>query len=128
MTDNFDAEGNNLPIKLDSTSNGEFCPIELQKPQKLANTLAHESASSNAKRTNQQRRKFLLSSCGVASTLLAFNSAFAKFGMAGGQYQLSKDSATDKDLADHEILGDEFIFDVQGHFVNPNGDWLKKLP
>ncbi len=117
-----------LPIKLDSTSNGEFAPIQLGQPQQLANFTAEQSASTNAKYTNQSRRKFLQSSCGVASTLLAFNSAFAQFGMTGGYYQLSTESGKDSEVALAEVNGHEFIFDVQGHFVNPNGDWLKKLP
>lgn len=117
-----------LPIKLDSTSNGEFSPLPLDKPQILANQLAYETTNSDAKITNNPRRTFLKSSCGVASTLLAFNSAFAKFGMSGGFYQVSSQAGKDSELAHHEINGNEFIFDVQGHFVNPNGDWLKKLP
>ncbi len=119
---------NKLPIKLDSTSNGEFSPIPLEQPQQLANLTAQQSTATDAKKTNKDRRKFLQSSCGVASTLLAFNSAFAKFGMTGGYYQLSADAGKDSQLAKAEVNGNEFIFDVQGHFVNPNGDWLKKLP
>ncbi|MCX7554893.1 amidohydrolase family protein [Marinicella sp. S1101] len=117
-----------LPIKLDSTSNGEFIPVPLAPPQCLANDLAKESTAADAKATNSNRRQFLKSSCGVASTLLAFNSAFAKFGMTGGFYQLSADASKDPQLAKYQVDGNEFIFDVQGHFVNPNGDWLKKLP
>jgi len=30
--------------------------------------------------------------------------------------------------AAEQVDGDEFIFDVQGHYVNPNGDWLSQLP
>ncbi len=123
-----DEENLNLPIKLDSTSNGEFEPVPLQPPQQLANHEANENAERMAKKTNLSRRGFLKSSCGAASTLLAFNSAFAKFGMTGGFYQLSDDAAAEASLADSEMSGNEFIFDVQGHFVNPNGDWLKKLP
>ena len=117
-----------LPIKLDSTSNGEYCPIPLQKPQQHANQLAHEAIADWSQKTNQKRRQFIQSSCGVAATLLAFNQAFARSGLGGGFYQLSADSAGDSALAESEVAGNEFIFDVQGHFVNPNGDWLKKLP
>lgn len=64
----------------------------------------------------------------MASTLLAFNSAFARMGLNGGHYQLSANSAMEAELAEHELGKAEFIFDIQGHFVNPKGDWLKKLP
>ncbi len=117
-----------LPIKLDSTSNGEFSPVALEAPQNHANHLAHETATSHAKKLNQDRRTFLKSSCGAAATLLAFNQAFARHGMTGGFYQLSAASGLEAAAADKEVAGQEFIFDVQGHFVNPNGDWLKKLP
>ncbi|MGJ8663844.1 MAG: amidohydrolase family protein [Marinicella sp.] len=128
MTDTNSAKEKRLPIKLDTTSNGEFSPIKLNKPQLFANHYAHKQVDKIAKRLNQSRRTFIKSSCGVASTLLAFNHAFAQHGLTGGYYQLSSDSATENDLANHEVAGNEFIFDIQGHFVNPNGDWLKKLP
>ncbi len=128
MAQPTDTNNHNLPIKLDSTSNGEFSPIQLEQPQQDANTMAHDQATIHAKKHNQTRRSFLKSSCGAASTLLAFNTAFANHGLTGGYYALSADSAKDSDLAKHEVIGQEFIFDVQGHFVNPNGDWLKKLP
>src|SRR5690606_29856093 len=31
-------------------------------------------------------------------------------------------------LAADQLEGREFIFDVQGHFVNPDGAWLKEIP
>lgn len=123
-----DHDNQNLPIKLDSTSNGEFAPIPLAPPQNEANSLAHELATTLAKKLNQPRRTFLKSSCGAAATLLAFNTAFARHGLNGGYYALSADAATEGELAKAEMGGGEFIFDVQGHFVNPHGDWLKKLP
>ena len=128
MATNTDQDNHNLPIKLDSTSNGEFAPIPLARPQIEANFVAHEQASTLAKKLNQPRRTFLKSSCGAAATLLAFNAAFARNGLTGGYYALSADAATEGELAATEVEGQEFIFDVQGHFVNPNGDWLKKLP
>ncbi len=128
MSKEIDAAGQALPIKLDSTSNGEFSPVMLDEPQNFANHKAHEAANSAAKKLNQKRRTFLKSSCGAAATLLAFNHAFARYGMTGGYYQLSADAAVDTAVADKEIASKEFIFDVQGHFVNPHGDWLKKLP
>lgn len=128
MKNEHDKDGVNLPIKMDSTSNGEFVPIQLEAPQNLANQLARQKITSEAKKLNQNRRHFLKSTCGAAATLLAFNSAFAQHGLTGGFYQLSADSAKEPDLADLDITGQEFIFDIQGHFVNPRGDWLKKLP
>jgi len=75
MTCIHDPDGTRLPIKLDSTSNGEYEPIPLDLGAELANRMAHEAAGENAKRTGRTRRDFLVSSCGVASTLLEFNAA-----------------------------------------------------
>ncbi len=124
----IDPEGTRLPIKLDSTSNGEFTPIALPPTAISANRHAHDMASANASRRGQERREFLISSCGVASTLLAFNTAFAAAGKRGGQFDIHAEAALDPQLAAAAVEGDEFIFDVQGHFVDPNGAWVKKLP
>ena len=78
-----DPEGLRLPIKLDSASNGEFVPQALQKHHHVANRLAHELATRHAKRTGVGRRQFLVSAAGSATTLLAFNTAYAKVGKTG---------------------------------------------
>jgi len=122
MTAPQDPEGRRLPIKLDSTSNGEFVPVPLSAANRAANRLAHSSATGNAKRLGLSRRKFLISSCGAASTLLAFNQAH---GTSGGFYDIEKDSALDLQLARVQTgaTKDELIFDVQGHFIDtPKGN------
>lgn len=127
MAHSTDPDGIRLPIKLDSTSNGEFEPIPLEKIHHHARRLALEMATRNAKRLGQSRRQFLVSACGAASTLLAFNTAYAAAGRSGGAYALSADSALDRDAAEAALGGGEFIFDVQGHFVNPTGAWTRSL-
>src|SRR6266850_2325485 len=73
-----DPEGKRLPIKLDSTSNGEFVAVPLSPANRAANRLAHEFASAFSRKLSFGRRK--------------------------------------RD-------GDEFIFDVQGHFIDtPKGN------
>jgi predicted TIM-barrel fold metal-dependent hydrolase len=117
-----DPEGKRLPIKLDSTSNGEFVPVPLSAANRAANRLAHQAASENARKLNTSRRNFLVSACGAASTLLAFNQAH---GTSGGFYDLEKESALDLELARVQTgpAKDELIFDVQGHFIDtPKGN------
>jgi uncharacterized protein len=117
----IDPEGTRLPIKLDSTSNGEYLPVPLAPANVAANRLAHEFASLNAKKLGISRRSFLISSCGAASTLLAFNHAH---GMAGGFYDLHPEAALDEQLARAQTgaAKNELIFDVQGHFIDtPRG-------
>jgi len=128
MTDNHDPAGRRLPIKLDSTSNGEFIPIPLDDSLHRANRMASDWADGFAKRLGLGRREFLVSSCGAASTLLAFNAAQAAAGRDGGFFEVSKDAALELQLAQAELGKKEFIFDVQGHFVNPTGAWLKTVP
>jgi len=125
MKHRIDPEGKRLPIKLDSTSNGEFAPVPLAPANLAANRLAHECASSFSKKINLTRRRFLVSSCGAASTLLAFNAANAAAGRTGGVFDISKEATLDEPLARLQLgpAKDEFIFDVQGHFIDtPKGN------
>ncbi|MGH8668676.1 MAG: hypothetical protein ACREUH_05530, partial [Burkholderiales bacterium] len=120
-----DPEGKRLPIKLDSTSNGEFVPVPLSPANVAANRLAHAYASAFSKKSGLSRRQFLVSSCGAASTLLAFNTANAAAGKTGGFFDLPPDAALDLQLARAQIGApkDEFILDVQGHFIDtPKGN------
>jgi predicted TIM-barrel fold metal-dependent hydrolase len=124
-----DPEGQRLPIKLDTTSNGEFLPVALSPANRAANRLAHEAATQNAKRLGLSRRDFLISACGAASTLLAFNAANAVVGKRGGFFDLEPEAALEPQVAQARLGDkDEFIFDVQGHFVDPTGAWVKSAP
>jgi len=123
-----DPDGTRLPIKLDTTTNGEFEPIPLDAVHLRARHLAFEGATTNAKRLALSRRAFLVSACGAATTLLAMNAAYAAANRRGGHYDVPSDAALDLQLARSVLDRNEFIFDVQGHFVNPTGAWTKSLP
>lgn len=123
-----DPDGLRLPIKIDTTSNGEFLPVPLSKANRQGNRLALEEATANARRTGQNRRRFLMGSAGAATTLLAMNRANAAAGQTGGFFAVPDEAALDEQLAAAVVGGDEFIFDVQGHYVDPNGAWLKQVP
>ncbi len=128
MPSMHDPEGRRLPIKVDSTSNGEFEPHPLDPLSAYANELAHEQATATARRLGLSRRSFLVSARGAACTLLAFNAARAAAGGAAGYYALAPEAALEEEAAQSVLAGDELIFDVQGHFVNPTGAWLDLLP
>ncbi len=115
-----DKSGTRLPIRLDSTSNGEYCPIPLTADEQKSNRLALNIAADNAKKLNLKRRQFLVSLSGAASSLLAMNTAFAARGLTGGYFQLPTESQFDVDAAFSALGKREFIFDVQGHYVPPN--------
>jgi predicted TIM-barrel fold metal-dependent hydrolase len=122
-----DPEGRRLPIKLDTTSNGEFVPVPLSPANLEANARAQAAAEANAKRLGMGRRDFLLSTCGAASTLLAFNAANAAAGRTGGFFDLPAVAALEPAAA-APLESREFVFDVQGHYVDPTEAWLKTAP
>jgi len=128
MTQSDSSEALRLPIKLDSTSNGEFEPVPLEPMHRFANELAWQLSERNARRRGVDRRAFLASTCGAATGLLAMNQAYAAAGKTGGFYQLASEAGLDSDAAAAGVSGNEFIFDVQGHFVNPTGAWTRTLP
>ena len=123
-----DPDGTRLPIKLDTTTNGEFSPIPLEPVHRRARHLAHDAAGAHARRLGLRRRAFLVSACGAASTLLAMNAAFATLGRRGGSYELPSEAALDSQVARSTLDRNEFVFDVQGHFVNPTGAWTRGFP
>src|SRR5688500_3797859 len=125
MKTRTDPEGSRLPIKLDTTSNGEFVPVPLAPANRAANRLAHEAADTHSKRLNLSTRRFLVSASGAASTLLSFNAANAAAGRTGGWFDVPREAALDQQLARVQVgpAKDEFIFDVQGHFIDtPKGN------
>ncbi|MFP4002479.1 MAG: amidohydrolase family protein [Alphaproteobacteria bacterium] len=123
--DDFDPDGARLPIKVDTASNGEYAPQPLTLAARAANALAHRRVDMAAGRTGLGRRAFLTSSMGAAATLLAFNEAHAAAGARGGRFDLPADAAFDTETASAALCGDEFIFDVQTHCVDPSGGWAQ---
>jgi predicted TIM-barrel fold metal-dependent hydrolase len=115
----LDPEGMRLPIKIDTASNGEYCPRPLTKLEAYAKEVAFASATKIARKLNMRRREFLISSAGSAATLLAFNSVHAAAGARGGQSEIPKEAALDPQVAKAALGGSEFIFDVQNHCVDP---------
>src|SRR5262245_2313535 len=116
-----------LPIKLDSTSNGEFEPVPLGPAPRHARSLALEAVADAARRVGASRRRYLQSLLGAAATLGAFNRAFAAAGQRGGHYMLPPESPYEAAAAQVALGGDEFIFDVQLHHVNPQGAWRQRV-
>jgi hypothetical protein len=112
-----------LPIKIDSTSNGEFRPVPLTEHVARANSEAELRIGEHAKRVGLGRRAFLQSLCGAATALLTLKDAFAAVGNTGGLFSLPKESAFEPAAAADVLAGDEFIFDVQTHLVDPTGAW-----
>ena len=112
-------EETRLPIKIDSTSNGEFVPRPLPEINRHSNELAFESISQHAKGHGLPRRTFIRTSAAAAATLICANEVNAAAGRTGGYFSLPAESATEHAVADQALNKKDFIFDVQGHYVVP---------
>ncbi|MCE3284519.1 MAG: amidohydrolase, partial [Steroidobacteraceae bacterium] len=123
-----DPDGRRLPVKLDTATNGEYAPIPLEPMHREATHAAMQTATANARRLGLERRQFLVSACGAATSLLGMNDAYAKAGRTGGFFDVPRLAALEESVARAAVAGNEFVFDVQGHFVNPTGAWLEDLP
>ena len=84
MNYRHDPDGTRLPIKLDTTTNGEFAPVPLEPVHRQARHLALEAATRHARNLGQSRRAFLVSACGAATALLGMNAAYGATGRRGG--------------------------------------------
>lgn len=109
-----------LPIKIDSTTNGEYIPEPPTKKLRWAQRVALERVEENARRSGLSRRDFLQSTCAAATVLLTLNETAG----CGGSYEVPKEAALDP-AAGKKLEGDEFIFDVQTHHVSPDRTWWK---
>ncbi len=123
-----DPDGTRLPIKIDSTSNGEFMPKPLAPRHRAANRKALQDCDTGARKTGQHRRDFLVSAAGAATTLMAFNEANAAAGQRGSKYVLPWETRFEEAAAKEALDGDEFIFDIQGHHVGNIESWSEDSP
>ncbi|HEU5305752.1 MAG TPA: amidohydrolase family protein [Acidimicrobiia bacterium] len=116
-----------LPVELGPCSNGEYDPAPLTPVARAARRRARLDCDDNARRTGMSRRRFLRSVCGVATTLLAINACSeastrdAARRKPGGTFSVPTTAAVDPDAARAALAGEEFVFDVQGHFLEYGG-------
>ena len=123
-----DPDGERLPIKVDNASNGEFEPVPLPKRCVEGNRAAMLDADSAARKLGQDRRTFLVGACGAASTLLSLNAVNAAAGKTGSFFDVRKEARFEAEAAADAVSGNEFIFDVHGHYINPYGAWRNAVP
>ena len=107
-----------LPIKFGPCSNGEFVPAPLTAIEREAMRRARRDCERNAKRVGMSRASFLRSICGAATTLLALQAVVREAaGRAAGGWAIAQEAALETEPARAVLAGEEFIFDVQGHFL-----------
>ncbi|MBI2705239.1 MAG: amidohydrolase family protein [Actinobacteria bacterium] len=127
-----------LPIKLNRCSNGEFLPPAPTPVVREAIKRARDDAERHARRLGMSRRQFLMTSMGAATTLLALAACSKEAAQSvgpgatsggpsgstgstpGGTYNVPPEAATDPDAAVAALGGNEFIMDVQTHFLDGN--------
>jgi predicted TIM-barrel fold metal-dependent hydrolase len=107
-----------LPIKFGPCSNGEYVPAPLTALEREAIRRAREDARANARRAGMSRATFLRSLCGAATTLLALRGCTLDAGrLVGGDWGIPSEAALEEEAARAVLAGEEFVFDVQGHFL-----------
>ncbi len=121
-----------LPFTLGQASNGEFVPKERSESHLRAEALAMDMAERIATKRGIDRRRFLMSTGGLAVMLAAINSVGCDDDdgqgspTPGGTFQVPADG--DPDAVCEMLEGDELIFDVQTHHVDPEGPWVNESP
>jgi hypothetical protein len=107
-----------LPFQPGPASNGEFVPRDPSPAHRAMAALAMERAEAIAHKQGIDRRRFLLGLGGMAVTLGAINAVACGGGKKpGGVYVTPADGSPE--AACEMLTGDEFIFDIQTHHVNP---------
>lgn len=121
------------PLWMGDLSNGEYFHSQTPYERKLRR-LVLETADENARRLGVDRREFLASAMGMATTLLCigFASGCSDDSSTGGKVQKSTgarpngtpplcvppEAMFDENAACEALSGDEFVFDVQTHWFN----------
>jgi predicted TIM-barrel fold metal-dependent hydrolase len=127
-----------LPIKFGPVSNGEFHPLPHSPLVRETIRRTYRLADDTSRRLGISRRRFLTSVTGAAATLFVLaacskEESASKGRSPGGTYGVSEDATTDAATALEELGGEEFIFDVQTHYVNydlaqAGGEWTAAFP
>jgi uncharacterized protein len=112
-----------LPVDLAPVSNGEFFPPPASPRLTAAERLANQDASRHARKAGVTRRELLSGVCGTATVLMALNQTACA---TGGHYTVHHDAAVDPAPAAAALGGDELVFDVQTHHVEPSRDWATR--
>jgi predicted TIM-barrel fold metal-dependent hydrolase len=127
-----------LPIKFGPVSNGEFHPVPHSPFVREVIRRTYRLADDNARRLGMSRREFLTGVTGAAATLFVLGAcskeeARERGESPGGTVDVSEEATTDTSAALEDLGGEEFIFDVQTHYVNydlaaPEGEWTAMFP
>jgi predicted TIM-barrel fold metal-dependent hydrolase len=118
-----DEDDPGLPIKFGPCANDEYAPLPLSAFVLEVMRRARDAVEVNARRTGVSRRRFLLSACGAATTLLALDACSREAHKSsgrrpGGSFRIPPEATTEPTTAEQVLGGSEFVFDVQGHLLD----------
>jgi hypothetical protein len=113
-----------LPLELGAVSNAETAPIPPTRPMREAARRARELIDTQAQRRRMPRRDFLRTTMATAAVLFTLDAvtAEATAGAPGGGFRVPEDASVDPDVARAALGGDEFVMDVQTHFLELEPD------
>jgi predicted TIM-barrel fold metal-dependent hydrolase len=102
------------PVPTQMISNGEFTPLPQSENQRKVEARIRELAALYGRKLGMSRRGFLASASGMAAAFMAMNDVF------GPVFQVSKAEAAEPEVAQARAdqLADQFVFDIQTHFVH----------
>ena len=123
------------PIRLGAFSNGEYFHEQTPLERKIEREILAQ-ASDKARRLGMERREFLASAMGMATSLsvlnLAGTSGSERSGTPAapdGGYHIPPEATMDCALAEAIVNGqNEFIFDIQTHHIDNEGSWRTTNP
>jgi predicted TIM-barrel fold metal-dependent hydrolase len=102
------------PLPTRMVSNGEYLPIAPTEAQQQVAAELERIATRQARHLHMERRSFLASAAGIAAGLLAMNKVY------GALFQVAPSEIEQPEAAEaaRRALEQQFIFDVQLHFVH----------
>lgn len=135
------------PLFLGNKSNGEFFHEQTPHERKVKKLIL-ERCDENARRAGVDRRQFIASAAGMATSLAVLNMVSGcgnSDGTAGkakgaggsgsdggrmpdGGYQIPPDATLDCDVATEVLSGHEFIVDMQTHHIEDEERWRESHP
>jgi predicted TIM-barrel fold metal-dependent hydrolase len=119
------------PIPFWTGSNGEFSPRRKTARDRLADAMFERLTDEHARRVGMSRREFASSVMGTATALFVINQVYgcaseSSSGTGGDAgFPIDPGMMNDPDACE-PLTGNEFIFDVQTHHVNPDGSWREQ--
>jgi hypothetical protein len=127
-----------LPIELGPISNDEYVPPPQTPTLREAERRARDLIDRQARRRAMSRRDFLRTSMATAAILLTLDACTTEKEQSrgrspGGRMRVPDEATVEPDAATEVLGGNEFVFDVQTHFLQydlerPSGNFGGGFP